>query len=167
MKLLHPQAQVPTQGSEHAAGYDIYCVGGLEGLNPKLLDKIRQEDPEQVQQWEIMGNTGNITIQPGHGFLFRTGLAMAIAPGHVCCFWDRSGMGGFKMVHRFAGVIDEDYRGEWLVRLFNHSRWPVIIHVGDRIVQGLFQERIEVDFPVVSELPDTARGAGGFGSSGG
>jgi len=112
-----------------------------------------------------MARLGYRTIDPGTGFLFRTGFAQAIQPDYGCFFWDRSGMGG-KGVHRFAGVIDEDYRGEWLVKLFNHSNRVVGIKPGDKIVQGIYQLRTEATFPIVTELPDTLRGEGGFGSTG-
>ena len=74
-------------------------------------------------------------------------------------------MGAVKCVHRLAGVIDEDYRGEWLVRLVNHGNKPVRINVGDKIVQGIYQEYAIANCPVVATLPETARGIGGFGST--
>jgi len=79
--------------------------------------------------------------------------------------WDRSGMGAKKIVHRLAGVIDEDYRGEWFVRLVNHSSEVVRVEVGDKIVQGIYTERTEVECPIVPALPETSRGTGGFGST--
>lgn len=159
--LLHPMAKAPTHGSEKAAGYDIHCVGGLEGLD---LSKW-QEKPEQITAWKAMGEVGHVVLAPGEGFLFRTGFAQAIQPDHVCVLFDRSGMGGSKQVHRLAGVIDEDYRGEWFVRLINLSPVPVTIFVGDKIVQGLYQIRIEAEFPLTNTLDATARGTSGFGST--
>jgi dUTP pyrophosphatase len=166
VKLHHPQAQVPTRGSERAICYDFYCVGGLEGLDEKLLAKFSEQKPDQVAGWRKMETDGQIIVPPSTGFLFRTGISMAIEEGHGCFFWDRSGMGGSRLIHRFAGVIDEDYRGEWFVRLFNFNATAQVISVGDRIVQGVFQERIEAEFPVVGTLPESVRGTGGFGSTG-
>lgn len=80
--------------------------------------------------------------------------------------WDRSGLGGIDCVHRLAGVIDEDYRGEWLVRLINFGRNAVMINEGDRIIQGVFQERVEAIFEMADELPSSNRSTGGFGASG-
>lgn len=158
-KLLHPLAKAPTRGSEFAAGHDIYCVGGLTGVDESKWDANQQ------RAWRDMESRGYVTLDPGQGFLFRTGFSQAIQPGHACLLWDRSGMGGIKMVARLAGVIDEDYRGEWFVRLINLSQVPHVITVGDKIVQGVYQERIAAEFPVVTELPPTVRGDGGFGST--
>lgn len=166
-KLIHPLAKVPTHGSDRAAGYDIYCVGGLDGLEQDFVSKMHDNDPRQLREWQLMaGGHGEAIISPNTGFLFRTGMQMAIQEGHACYLWDRSGMGGSRLVHRFAGVIDEDYRGEWFVRLFNFSKYPVAIVVGDRIVQGIYQERIEVEHPIVDTLPESVRGTGGLGSTG-
>lgn len=165
MKKFHPEAKPPTHGSEHAAGYDLYCVGGVQGMDPGQLKIVEDKLPHWPAAQDDL-DSGNFALYPGKGHLFRTGLAMAIEPGHACYFWDRSGMGAFKEVHRLAGVIDEDYRGEWLVKLINHSDQIVRIKPGDKIVQGIFQERIECEFSLVAELPESTRGAGGFGSTG-
>jgi dUTP pyrophosphatase len=131
-----------------------------------LTDELRKKFAgEQLTNWESMEEMGYWAMDPGTGFLFRTGFAQAIAPDYACFFWDRSGMGG-KEVHRFAGVIDEDYRGEWLVKLFNHSDDTVYVNAGDKIVQGVYQLRTEAIFPVIDVLPPSVRGEGGFGSTG-
>jgi len=130
-----------------------------------LVMKICEKLPLwEAAQADLKANM--FVLEPGGSHLFRTGISMAIEEGHACYFWDRSGMGAFQEVHRLAGVIDEDYRGEWLVKLINLSGVPRKISPGDKIVQGVFQERIEAEFPVVDTLPETARGAGGFGSTG-
>ena len=123
-------------------------------------------DEHQVAEWRQMEERGYIDIFPGTGALLRTGFAQAIDPDYVCLLWDRSSMGGGKMVHRFAGVIDSDYRGEWFVRLFNHSTKPYRIAPGDKIVQGIYQLRTEAECPIVDSLPASGRGTGGFGSTG-
>ena len=64
-------------------------------------------------------------------------------------------------------IIDPDYRGEWLVPLYNDSKETQIIHAGDRIAQIVFIPFTSTDFTIVDELSDTNRGAGGFGSTGG
>ncbi len=161
-KLLHPEARVPLHGSARAAGFDIYCVGGREGLDETKWDAV------QIRAWEQFGERGQVVLAPGQSFLFRTGFQQAIQEGYVCLFWDRSGMGGKRCIHRLAGVIDDDYRGEWFVRLVNLSNEDQTIKVGDKIVQGIYQERIAAVFPIVpagDDLPSTARGDGGFGST--
>ena len=157
--LLHPKAKAPVRANPFAAGHDICCVAGVEGVDEQKWD------PLQLTQWRAMEREGAVVVDPGASFLFRTGFAQAIQPGHACYLWDRSGLGAKKIMHRLAGVIDEDYRGEWFVRLVNHGRAPVQINVGDAIVQGVYGERIEAECPLVDTLPETARGTGGFGST--
>jgi dUTP pyrophosphatase len=65
-----------------------------------------------------------------------------------------------------VAVIDSDYRGEWLVPIYNDSSSPQIISKGDRIAQTVIHKYETVDFNVVDKLNDTIRGAGGFNSTG-
>ncbi len=157
--LIHPKAKVPKRSSAGAGGHDIRCVAGLHGVD---LSKWK---PNQLADWAAMEARGFQELKPGESFLFRTGFRQAIPAGYVCLLWDRAGMGAIKRVHRFAGVIDEDYRGEWLVRLTNYGDAIVRIDVGDKIVQGIYQEYVIADCPVVHILTDTTRGARGFGST--
>ncbi len=158
--LLHPKAKPPTRGTAMAAGHDICCVAGTRNLE----DRSKWSDT-QLMAWDTMERNGYVNLQPGQGFLFRTGFAQAIREDYVCLLWDRSGMGAIKSVGRLGGVIDPDYRGEWFVRLINHSSDAVIINVGDKIVQGIYQERVTVDCPIVETLPATVRGSAAFGST--
>lgn len=160
-QLLHPEAQAPFASEVAAMGHDITTVAGLEGL-----ENENSWDAEQLDAWEKFGLTKELAIRPNDSFLFRTGFKQAINPGWGCLFWDRSGMGGKKLIHRFAGVIDESYRGEWFVRLFNHSTQTHIIKPGDKIVQGVYQRRVRAICPIVQSLDATERGTGGFGSTG-
>jgi len=134
VKKIHPDAKVPFNATEHAAGFDLYSV-------------------EEV------------ILQPGETKAIPTGLSIELPEGIVCLFWDRSGM-GFKGIHRFAGVIDSDYRGEYKVILFNSTKEPFKIEKGDRIVQAIIQDYHTPEFIEVENLSDTERGEGGFGSSG-
>jgi len=134
VKKLHPDAKIPTQGSEHSAGFDLYSI----------------EDYE---------------FQSGETHAIPTGISMEIPEGKACFFWDRSGM-GFKGMHRFAGLIDSDYRGEFKVILFNSTKQAFKINKGDRIAQGVIQDYYKPEFEEANELSDTQRGAGGFGSTG-
>lgn len=106
-----------------------------------------------------------VTIPIGRTRRIPIGITVEFPPGYVALIWDRSGM-GMKGIHRFAGVIDADYRGEWGVVLCNFSDKPYEIFPGDKVAQVLFQ-KVE-DWPVeeVADLSQTDRGAGGFGSTG-
>lgn len=159
-QLIHPYAKVPESGSDMAAGYDIRCVAGLDGLE-------NQQDfsAAQLAAWYRFGIDEHVTVQPGESFLFRTGFKQSIDPDYVCLLWDRSGMSVKKGMHKCAGVIDPDYVGEWFVCLTNHSDSPQTIHAGDKIVQGIYQLRVKAEFPLTDSLKDTARGSGGFGST--
>ena len=91
---------------------------------------------------------------------------MAIPEGHAGLIWPRSGMAVKQGVDVFAGVVDSGYRGEVMVCLYNSSSSPVEISKGDRIAQMLIQPVPLVRIAEVSNLDDTSRGDGGFGSSG-
>lgn len=105
------------------------------------------------------------TLQPGERHMFTTGIAGALPDGYVALFWDRSGLGS-KGVHRFAGVVDSGYRGEWKVILWNSTNEPFEIKAGDKIIQCIIQKFEPAEITEVAELDDTERGASGFGSSG-
>ena len=105
------------------------------------------------------------TLAPGERHLFTTGISVEFAAGYVALLWDRSGLGS-KGIHRLAGVIDSEYRGEWKVALINLSSEPYEIKAGDKIIQCLLQTFEPVTITEATELLDTTRGASGFGSSG-
>ena len=106
-----------------------------------------------------------VALAPGAGAAVKTGIAAAIAPGHVGLVADRSSMArrGLKTA---GGVIDAGYRGEIAVVLWNLSRESVELKKGERVAQLLI---VPIATPApreVAELGQTARGAGGFGSTG-
>ena len=109
-----------------------------------------------------------VTLPPGGRALLPTGLAAAIPAGHVGLLAVRSSMGirhGVTLSNG-VGVIDSDYRGQVHVGLHNLSGEPYTVQPGDRVAQLLV---VPVDAPeieVVDALPETVRGAGGFGSTG-
>ena len=105
------------------------------------------------------------TLQPGERPMVSTGIACAILDGFVALLWDRSGLGS-KGIHRFAGVIDSGYRGEWKVILYNSTSEPFEIKSGDKIIQCIIQKFEPAEITEVAELTDTDRGEAGFGSSG-
>ena len=104
-------------------------------------------------------------FQPGEVHAVSTGIALEFEEGKACFIWDRSGM-GFKGMHRFAGLLDSDYRGEYKIVLCNHTKNVFKINKGDRICQGVIQDYYKGEFIEVDELSDTSRGTGGFGSTG-
>jgi dUTP pyrophosphatase len=105
-------------------------------------------------------------LHPGQKKLFHTGLKIAIQPGYGALLRDRSGLGAKYGIHVLAGVIDNTYRGEWLIALLNTSDKNYEIVEGDRIAQAIIVPEFKIGFNEIKELDDTARGAKGFGSSG-
>lgn len=102
---------------------------------------------------------------PSETYAVSTGIALEIPEGKACFIWDRSGM-GFKGMHRFAGLLDSDYRGEYKIILFNSTKNNFKINKGDRIAQGVIQDYYKAEFIEVDELSETQRGEGRFSSTG-
>ena len=111
----------------------------------------------------------NVTLAPGERALVPTGVALAIPEGHAGFVHPRSGLAvrhGLSVVNA-PGTIDAGYRGEIQVPLINlDPTEPIVLRRGDRIAQLVVQPVTRVVFDVVDELPDSTRGAGGFGSTG-
>ncbi len=109
-----------------------------------------------------------VILKPGDIKLIPTGLRMAIAPGYEIQVRPRSGLAlkhGITVTNS-PGTIDADYRGPVGIILANTSREDFVINRGDRIAQLVLQEVLQADIEVVSTLPESQRGAGGFGSTG-
>ena len=109
-----------------------------------------------------------VTLPPGGRALLPTGLAAAIPAGHVGILAVRSSMGirhGVTLSNG-VGVIDSDYRGQVHVGLHNLSGEPYTVQPGDRVAQLLVVPVAAPEIEVVDALPETVRGAGGFGSTG-
>ena len=110
-----------------------------------------------------------VTLAPGERALIPTGLAISPADtAYVAIIAARSGLGIKKGISlsNGIGVIDSDYRGEICVGLINHGSEPFEVRRGDRIAQMMFMPVATAAFTVVETLDETARGAGGFGSTG-
>ena len=139
VKKLRPGAQLPTYGTAFSAGADLYaCL----------------EEP--------------VTIAPGETKKVPTGLAMEIPVGFAGLIYARSGLGtkqGLAPANK-VGVVDSDYRGEFMVFLHNHSAETRTVSHGDRVAQLVVTPVYTPGFEETDELTDTARGAGGFGSTG-
>lgn len=109
-----------------------------------------------------------VDIAPGERKLIPTGFAMALPAGYEAQVRPRSGLAykhGITVLNT-PGTIDADYRGEVKVLLINHGQETFTIQRGERIAQMVIGKLLDVDFEVVSELSDTERGAGGYGSTG-
>ena len=107
-------------------------------------------------------------LEPGERRLVPTGLAVAIPGGHAGFVLPRSGLAMQKgvTVLNAPGLIDSGYRGELKVLLINHGSEPVIIAREERIAQLVIQRVASATLVEVESLPESARGAGGFGSTG-
>lgn len=140
VKKLHPDARLPTYATPGAACFDLYAVC----------------DAPQ----DLVG---------GERSVIRTGLAFDIPQGYAMMVYSRSGH-GFKNGVRLAncvGVIDSDYTGEVMVKLTcDEIDGGFVVATGDRIAQAMVIPVEQVYFEEVDELKTTARGAGGFGSTG-
>ena len=139
VKKLDERAILPTYGSEFAAGADLYAVAD-----------------------------GEIVFAPGETKFVKTGLSMEIPEGYAGLIYARSGLAckrGLAPANK-VGVVDSDYRGEVMVALHNHSSVEQRISGGERIAQLVVTPFLKAEFTVAEELNETARGEGGFGSTG-
>jgi dUTP pyrophosphatase len=110
----------------------------------------------------------SVKLEPGERRLVPTGLAIAIPEGHAGLVLPRSGLAMQKgvTVLNAPGLIDSGYRGELKVLLINHGPAVVAIERGERIAQLVIQAVARARLVEVERLPDSARGEGGFGSTG-
>jgi dUTP pyrophosphatase len=108
-----------------------------------------------------------VTLGAGEVKAVPTGIKMAIPEGYVGLIWDKSGI-SLRGVHRLAGVVDAGYRGEVKVVMVNLGKAPYVFKPGQKVAQMLIQPVQEVEVMDVGDgdLDETARGAGGFGSTG-
>lgn len=139
VKKLKENAILPTYGSAEAAGADLYAC----------LDN-------------------SVVIAPGESAFIPTGLSMELPKGYAGLIYARSGLAckkGLAPANK-VGVIDSDYRGEFIVVLHNHSKESREVAHGERIAQLVITPVFTPGFTEVSELTDTMRSSGGFGSTG-
>ena len=107
-------------------------------------------------------------LAPGERALIPTGFAMALPPGYEAQVRPRSGLAAKNgvTVLNTPGTIDADYRGEVKVILVNLGQEPFVIKRGERIAQMVIAPVTQGRWEAVEALPDSARGVGGFGSTG-
>lgn len=139
IKKLTETAKLPTRGSASAAGYDLYA-----------------DIPEEI------------TIAPGETRMISTGLSMEIPEGYFGAIFARSGLAMKEGLRpgNCVGVVDSDYRGPFLIGLHNDSSSVRTVESGERIAQMVVIPYLPVEFEETDSLNDTARGEGGFGSTG-
>ena len=139
VKKLKEGALLPTYGSNEAAGADLYAC----------LEEA-------------------VTIQPGESTWIPTGIALEVPKGCAGLIYARSSLGvkrGLAPANK-VGVVDSDYRGEICVVLLNHGKAPQTIENGERVAQFVITPVLTPTYVEVSDLTDTCRGSGGFGSTG-
>ena len=139
VKRIREDAKLPVYGSEWAAGADLCAC--LEA---------------------------DISIQPGQTAFIPTGLSMEIPVGYAGLIYARSGLAckqGLAPANK-VGVIDSDYRGEFIVALHNHGSEAKTVAHGDRIAQLVITPVLTPAFEETDVLSDTTRASGGFGSTG-
>jgi dUTP pyrophosphatase len=110
-----------------------------------------------------------ITLEPGQTHLVPTGFAIHLEdPGLAAVLLPRSGLGHKHgiVLGNLVGLIDSDYQGQVMVSVWNRGSHPFTIAPGERIAQMIIVPVVQVELEVVSEFDESARGAGGFGSSG-
>ncbi len=139
VKKLTETAKMPTRGSEYAAGYDLYA-----------------------------DLTQSVSIAPGETKMIPTGLAMELPEGYFGAIFARSGLAMKEGLRpgNCVGVVDSDYRGEFMIGLHNDSAVVRTIEVHERVAQMVVMPFLPVEFDEVEQLSDTTRGEGGFGSTG-
>lgn len=96
----------------------------------------------------------------------RTGIAMEIPEGYVGFMWDKSGLSHKFGIKTLGGVCDSGYRGEIMIGVINLGKEKYIFEKGHKVSQMTIQKKETVEFEEVSELSETKRGHGGFGSTG-
>ncbi len=139
IKKLDERAKLPTYGTEYSAGADLYSMQG-----------------------------DDITIQPHTTEMVHLGFAIEIPEGYAGLVFARSGLASKRGVApaNKVGVVDSDYRGECMVALHNHTESPVTVEGGERIAQLCIVPFLKADYEFSETLSETARGGGGFGSTG-
>lgn len=153
IKRLSETAKIPTKAHESDAAFDIYA-----DIQDTFVPFGKSIDESEK----------GIKVMPGQTVKVSSGVAMEIPEWYWGAVYARSGLAtkqGLRPAN-CVGVIDSHYRGPIIVAIHNDSNNVQIIHHGDRIAQVMLAPVIETSFEEVSELSDSDRGEGGFGSSG-
>jgi len=162
----------PEGETTNTVGRHLECIDQVMG-NFWEIDVVRKQPngviPTQAHSsdagWDLYSCEPK-TILPNERETINTGISLAIPNSFVGLIWPRSGLAVKKGIDVLAGVIDSGYRGEIKVCLLNTGEIPVAIEAGDRIAQILFQEVPKFKLIETTDLSETDRNSGGFGSSG-
>lgn len=143
---------------------------------PVLVKRLPHFEGLELPEYATEGAAGmdllaaeDVTLASGARHAVATGIAVAIPPGYEMQVRPRSGLAlrhGITVANA-PGTIDSDYRGELKVILINHGSGDFAVRRGDRIAQAVLAPVVRAAWVKVSELGETARGEGGFGSTGG
>lgn len=104
-------------------------------------------------------------IKSGERKAIKTGIAAEFPKEYVALVWDKGGIAN-RGITTIAGVIDSNYRGEWLILLLNTTKEDYVINKGDKIAQVIIQKFEQAEIEAIENLNETERGDGKFGSSG-
>ena len=149
----------------------------MQSIQLKILD-ARLGDSIPLPHYATDGSAGldmracidePLDVAPGETTLVPTGLAIYIGdPSLAAVLLPRSGLGHKHgiVLGNLTGLIDSDYQGQVYISCWNRGHAAYTVQPGERIAQMVFVPVAQVDFAVVDEFEETARGAGGFGSSG-
>jgi dUTP pyrophosphatase len=144
-------------------------------LNIQILDERLRA---QMPAYATAGSAGldlraclqqPLLLAPGAWQLVPTGMAIHLAdPGHAALILPRSGLGHKHgiVLGNLVGLIDSDYQGQLMVSAWNRSQAAFTIEPMERIAQLVIVPVVQAEFNVVTEFPASARGAGGYGSTG-
>jgi len=139
----------------------------IKKLDPKVkLPSYKTEGSSGMDLMAFIDNS--IKIKPSSSALIPTGISVAIPNDVEIQIRPRSGLAAKSNISvlNTPGTIDSDYRGEIKVILFNHGVKEFIVNKNDRIAQMILMPVLKANFEEVSDLPETVRGSGGFGSTG-
>ena len=153
VKRLFDNAKLPHKGSEYAAGHDLYAHSYAQIADGQVGETIQLDDDKLI-------------IEPHSRCLIKTGISIRVPNGCYGRVAPRSGLALNKGIDIGAGVIDEDYRGEVGVIMFNHSSKHFEVRKDDRIAQLICERIVHPCIEEVDDLEGTDRGADGFGSTG-
>ena len=145
---------ITIQQAPHAAGLPLPAYQTAHAAGLDLTAAVADDAP--------------LTLEPGRSALVPTGLHIALPEGFEAQVRPRSGLAAKHgvTVLNAPGTIDADYRGEIGVLLINHGQAPFVIRRGERIAQMVIAKVEKALWQSVDTLPDSARGTGGFGSTG-
>ena len=141
------------------------------------IKKLENYEGLELPKYETAGSAGmdliaaidaDLTIAPGAVALVKTGISIALEQGYEAQVRPRSGLALKKQITvlNSPGTVDSDYRGEVCAILINHSKVDFVIERGMRIAQMVIAKCEQAEIIEVADLDETARGSGGFGSTG-